>query len=234
VTAALYAIMAALLVGLLAAYLAGVKKGAAWGTPLLVLCAVGLVACAVYRLVGRGGGGLPDMSLSEADAQQVAQLLGQGLKEHLEPSARLFVLYSVDDAGQRFQKNRELWGAGLAAGLEDEAIEIVGYATPEPGWPPTLREPGDAGAFSIPLARAAAQFDALVSFTGLPADAEQMNIYQVAEPPKVAAYFGSPGDRAKVRSWLQKGLLQAAVLKEKDGLKLYTPKTLPTSGPSAE
>ena len=172
---------------------------------------------------------MPNISLSEADAQQVAQLLGQGLKEHIEPGARVFVLYSVDDAGPQFARNKQLWQAGLTAGLKDEGVEILGFATPEPGWPPTLRDPGDAGAFSIPLARAPAQFDALVSFTGLPADLERVNIYQVSEPPKVAAYFGTLGDRAKVRSWIEKGLLQAAVLKEKGGSKLYTADNLPAA-----
>jgi len=48
----LYVLMVVFFLGVLFSYLAGVRRAASWGRPLLVLCVILLVASVLYKVVG--------------------------------------------------------------------------------------------------------------------------------------------------------------------------------------
>jgi myo-inositol catabolism protein IolC len=85
-----------------------------------------------------------------------------------------------------------------------------------------------ADAVSEALAQTEAQCDAVVSFAGLPPDLEELSIYQLESPPKVAAFFtGKAVNLDAIRRWLKDDLLQAAVVRDGGRLRLYTRTDLP-------
>jgi len=110
-----------------------------------------------------------------------------------------------------------LWRAGLSEGLGTEEWEKAGLFYPVGG---------DAASFSQGLIDVE-RVDIIISLAGLPADLPKWDIYADEEAPLVGAFFIADPDRAAVREWLEKDLVQAVVIKEGNKLRLYTATDLP-------
>jgi hypothetical protein len=225
--------MAVLFIGVLVSYFGGVKGGRAWGTPLLMLCVLGLVVAVVLRATGvrRASGSGSAERMRGSEPYEAAKLIGEGLKGGLERGARILVFVSNYDAypkdPQTYVKTKEDWQRGLAEGLGDDTIQIVGYVIPAEDT--SLSYSGFADYFAMRL-RNYPDVAAMVSFTGLPPDIDRMGGYELGTRLKVGAYFSTFISGVPLREWLGKNYVQAAVVKEGRSLKLYTPQALPASG----
>ncbi len=214
-----------LFIGIVLSYVLGVRKGAAWGKALValfVLCLVGMVLHRAFSARGR----LPSHDEEAAGERTLARLLGEGLKEHLKPGSRIFIFSGFDpELEGEMIYTWPHWEKGLAEGLDDPDWQRVAlYWT---GDEPAVED------FSAGLAGLEGQIDAVISFLPLPADFSRCSIYQLAERPKVAAYFylGEHQERLEVteviRQLLENGEIEAAVFRERLSLTLYTPDKLP-------
>jgi len=197
-----------------------VKKQQPWGKVLIVVALLGVLGVLVHRyaFAQRATASGASERIASRTTQQ-ARLLGQGLKDHLAPGSRIVFMGEFSPRSRpSWPRIWGSWKAGISEGLGDTTWENAGYVGPAPG---------TAQSISQGLADAGGEFDAIVSFAGLPADLADMSIYQVGPPPKVAAYFPGKPDRAMIRRWIEGGLIHAAVLDEAEGLALYTPDNLP-------
>ena len=216
-------LIAVFFLGVLVSYGAGVKKGAAWGTPVLILCVIGLIGVVGQRVfVGPGAGGPGDVGAKGVlKAASEAEWLGRALKGRIPEGSRIFILSFYDPArGRDMTASKEAWTEGLSDGLGDTTWEVVGYYGPTPG---------TAGDLSYGFDGMNGLIDAVVSVSGLPPDLEQMNFYQFDPVPEVAAFFRSAEtDLELIRSWLEGGYLAAAVVSSTEGeVTTYTPENLP-------
>jgi len=202
------------------AYALGVRKQAAWGKPVLVICVVALVLVVLDRtsfhvLSGRrGGGGGRETARERQAIEEPARLLGEAIKPSLPDGGRVLL---VARGGSGSAESIRGWQAGLSQGLGTGNWQVERFMC-SPQWTAeTLsRELGAKG-----------QYDAIVSFSGLPEGAEQMSIFESASPPKVGAYFSTADQIETIRLMLENGLLVAAVVRTQEGFKVYTPDNLP-------
>ena len=200
-------------------YFKGVRQKQTWGTVLVVVCVLGIVGVIVERMLLGGRYSLAVAGEKMASgASGTAQLLGKGLKGLVPAGGRIVVMGEfspqVRPSWPTLWSN---WQKGLSDGLGDSTWQLAGYYGPANG---------TAESVSGGLAAIEGGFDAVVSFYGLPDDLENLSIYQLGERPKVAAFFPS-ANLDRVRDWLSKGLIEAAVIEQGDaGLRLCT-KTSP-------
>ena len=211
----LWILIVIFLVGVFASYMLGVKKEQAWGRPVLILCVVGVVCVVGVRYVrGRQGG----LSLAERlpnPTYEVTKRLAGALQPSLPYSPRIFIITSYAGQPRRMDGYKAQWEKALSEVLGEWESAGVTFASQS------------AEGFSAAVERAEGPIAAIISLDPLPADLEKWSIYELAEPPKVGAYFGPNVDLQALRSWLQKGLIQAAVVKQGARLRLYTANDLP-------
>lgn len=214
-------------IGIVVSYVAAKKTRAAWGKPVMVVCTLCLVLVvldrAFFKVLSGVGGKLPvdSRAVLGSKAQRSGELMGQGLKQaRLKAGARILILGPYPpQGGPDSDVMMAQWDEGLTKGLGDSPWTKAGYFGPAPGTAESLSE-GIAGYEG--------EFDAVVSFNGLPKDLSELNVYQLSERPMVGGFFEGRLDLETIRGWLKDGLIQAAVLKDEAGeLKLYTPGNLP-------
>ena len=224
------AVVVLLLAGVIAAYIKGVKKQQAWGNPAVAACTAGIVlALGVHYLWPRRGPAGPETTMARSDAAEVARLIGEGLKPHLGKSARIFVFYPPDQGGLGGMKRR--WRDGLAEGLGEVQIEIVGYSAPDQSAVPEgMLAPGPgvyyAAAFNKVLEGVPGKLDAVVSFAGVPADVSEMRVHPAEGAPVLGAFFAT-GPNVAFDEALRGGQLKVAVIVGNQKLEAYTPTKLP-------
>ncbi len=210
----------------LVAYFGGVRTGAGWGVALLVLCVLGLVGIVAQRFVtGRGAvaGGMGSKD-EKVRMQQMATLIGEGLKDHVGPGSRiLFCIPVAATMDYWILVMEQEWKKGLSTGLGDTSWETAGYCGIAPG---LSRGTITADDLRQALAQTDA-VDAIVSFAGLPKELHQMSIFQAADRPKVGAYFDVDVDLALIGNWLEMDIVQAAVVMQDGRMPLYTKDRLP-------
>ena len=80
---------------------------------------------------------------------------------------------------------------------------------------------------NVALASVQGDVDAVVSFNGLPANAQALSIYAQPSPPPVGVYFRGGVSPERVRTLLADGLVQVAVVVEGEQLKVFTPQSPP-------
>jgi len=218
-------IVGCLFVLLLVAYFAGARKGQTWGKVLLVLCVIALVAAVLRQALctrTEGGGGAQIAATEQERVRRAAELLGQALKERLDPGGRIFILAPENSAmGTPLDR---FWTEGLSSGLQDPSWTRAGcrYLSAPAGTPAVVTDE----VFSEAVAEASGEADAIVSFAGLPAGFEQAEGLRGSEGrPAVAAFFPSSGrpNLALISKWLKDGDLQAAVVEDETGVHLQTP-----------
>jgi len=200
--------------GVIVAYVVGIKGNRAWGKPLLILCLVGLIAVVLQRaFIGRAR--LAERADIDRPAQDSAMLLAQGIKGEVRPGSRIFFFSPIPPViPTQMARYWMLWEKGVNEGLGSTAWQKVHIARPADN---------TAAAFSESLLGREGEVDVVLSFVGLPDDLPQMVVYSWAVPPTVAACFPYGADRARVRQWLQEGLIRAAVIQDGGSMKLYTP-----------
>jgi len=191
-------------------------RGQAWAKPVLVLCVLGAGALVVYRAVGsRHRAVVGNATEFGSRIEEIARLMGTALRGQVGPGARVVVLGNLPPGMMVGQilTYRVFCQKGLSAALQDSTVEILGYAGPATA---------SAADLSAQIESIGHQVDAIVSLYGLPEDAEALSIYTWEQPPKVVGYFPLTPDRARIATWLEKGVLQGAVLLEGGSFKLYT------------
>jgi hypothetical protein len=213
------ALMLVLLAGAIVCYVRGVKPRKRWGKPALVGCCLAL-ALVVGAKLPFGKGAAAQGPSQASLAYKKGRELGKGLRETLPTGARIFFF-------SEWPVNPQTRGAwqeaedGFSDGLGHRDWQREGVICP------SLRT---AEGFSNELAGTEGKIDVIVSFGGLPRDLEKMSVYKQPERPKVAAFFPSYPllvNAGMIRQWLQDDLLDAAVVDDGSGLKLYTPENLP-------
>ena len=220
-------LLIALFIGVLVAYVAGVRQGAGWGKPVLAICTLGLVAVVLLRACGGPGGGeVDDQARVIRDTADSAELLGSLLKGNIPASgAQILILLGMRaEGGPGLIEYREGWQKGFDKALGPDGWEMVGrYSSIEP-----------ADGLSDWLDEYAAEhgenIDAVVSFFGLPEGLEDVIFYDWEPRPKVVALFPAPRetDLGAIRRWLEDGYLMAAVVLDSEGnARTYTRQLLP-------
>jgi len=209
-----YVLLVVLLIGVLGAYFAGIKKGEKWGMPVVVVCGVGALVVLGMHLFGGGSAGGPTI---EAGAEsERARMVAKGLTLSLPSGARILLvdtcLLPQDLASQR----KAAWAKSMGETLTGGA-DIVAYES--------LDEPGYVGEA---IRRAGGDIDAVIFAEGLPVShAAAVQLRGMVGEKTVAGYAGGSPDMQVVSQLLQDGLLQAVVVEQEGQLKLYTPDDLP-------
>lgn len=210
--------------GVMYAYVAGVKKRAPWGKPVVAICTLGLVISLVGKIATGGNEGAEIAAVqesAEALPYEAAKMMAGELKRiDSEAGGKVFLLGQFpSEQAPGSMRMFEYWHRGISEGFGATPWEKAGY------WGPAA----DASTEDISTAISRKKIDVLISFQGLPANLHKLSIYKKSNPPKVAAYFPPEGsvDTEIVGRWLLKGLVQVVVLKEDDGLKVYTSDNLP-------
>ena len=219
-----------LLAVVLAAYVKGVRQQRAWGKPAVVLCTGAiLLALAIHYLTPRRTLP-PQVPVDTASAGDAAKLIGQGLRPLLREQARVLIFYPPGQPALEEMKRQ--WRRGLGEGMGGCELEIIGYAPPDvravpAGLPPP--PPGDfyAAAFNKVLEATPGKLDAIVSFVGVPADVSEIRGIKGNDRVVLGAFFPA-GANVMFAHALKGGYVQAAVVKGKDGMELYTPDKLPS------
>jgi len=119
-----YLIAIALFIGVLVGYFGGVRKGQAWGSPLVVLCLLGVIAVIGFQLFG-GGTRRPAPStrqLSASQDEQNAELAGQALAPLLAGPSSICLITS--NAGADFEARKQNWQTGLKKALGDSVNQV--------------------------------------------------------------------------------------------------------------
>jgi len=218
----LWTLMALLLVGMVISYVAGAKKGAAWGKPAAVLCAIALIVLVAVKIMERMGtqGDVPDQAAFErelaAQAERQAEELGEAIRKDLQPGSRLFLLgyYPVGGA-PGWATTLDQWKKGLSRGLGDDTWSMVGYFGPV--------SHADAGRISAALAELDYPPDAVISFDGVPPKLEDVSFYMARKRPLVAVAFANASDRQRARELLRADLVDVALIEG----SVYTTANLP-------
>jgi len=222
----LWVLSVGLFILVLAAYGAGVRKQAAWGKPVLALAVIGLIAVVGYKVFLAK----PAKSFNVVGGSMTATESGRakavaaGLKGLAPDGARALILVGYDPRQmvRAYQPSLRSWLEGLRDGLEDQTVEIVG------GYGPVAVE---ADFLSQGISEIAEDVDIIVSMGGLPADLEDLSIYEMSTPPLVGAVFDARDTTVgldAIRGWLQSGLIQSAVYVNADNeMTAYTESNLP-------
>lgn len=155
-------------VGVLVAYFAGVKAGRAWGTPLLVVCLIGVLGTVGNRYLR--GERLPPPPPNPVSSEKApAQALGRLMSEDLADDAIVTIVWM--GAGSDRTERTKLWEVGLKETLGD-GITIdyspphgLGFSPPG-GWPAVSTD--------------ALVFVAKLGFVGI----------EEGSDPLIAVYFG--------------------------------------------
>jgi len=223
----LWTLLIVVVVLLFVVYFKGVKAGAGWGKPVAALLALVLVGLAVATIVTvrrRPTGGMGrGWTRMQASARDSARAIAAELKDRLGASPRLFVMGVVpigsSGSGTRSGAAWRSWNEGLKEGFGGEIWQIVGYYGP-------VRR-ASAEDVNGALASVQGEIDGVISFDGLPADAQALSIYGLAKPPVVGVYFRSGATPEQVRTLLADGLVQVAVMVEEGQVKVFTPQAPP-------
>jgi len=198
----------------LVAYGAGVRRGAAWGKPVLALSVLLLILIVLDRAVLHVVSGGPERAgLPEAtEAARAGRLMGEALAGRLEEGGRVLV---VGIAGPEGAVQVAEGGGGLEKALGERAGEVVRHMCP-----PFAPESSVAQ-----VAAERGPFAAVVFFSP-PGENELAALADTVDGP-TAAYFASEAQVDTVRTWLQDGLLSVAVIKTAQGLQTFTSDNLP-------
>ena len=213
----------------------------AWRKRIADILAVCLVAGVVARHAIRGAPPPPappptpqqkqaaveSQPPEEQQREQIARLIGQGLKRYWRPGGSILILYSPHLDPGTLTTCQESWLKGLADGLGDRTLTIMSCEPIKSYQAPSLSGPKPLVAEEFNRALRKYSLDqplAVVSFAGLPTDDPiGLVIYSLECPPFVAAYFPKEHDPLVVESLLKTGYLHAAVAREGDELKLCVP-----------
>ena len=208
---------------LLVSYLAGAKKGRAWGKVVVVLCVLALIGVVLTRALSgptQRTGAKALATTEQARMRQAAELLGRELKSLVKPGCRLLIFAPENSVmGTPLEG---AWTDGLCKGLGDTSWKRAGGRL-------LSRAGGESDcvtveALSEAIAEAAGEFDAIVSFAGLPVDLEQATAFKPSgQRPVAVAFFplSSRADMALIRRWIADGRLKAAVVEGEAGLQCY-------------
>ena len=147
-----YLVVVLLGIGVFVAYFAGVKSRQRWGTPLLLVCLVGLLVAVGHRAftwgpsTAQGELVIPSAAQEELRAEKLARLMSGRLPE----GAIICVIWTA--SLENFRARRQAWVRGLKDGLGDEAVKVTfpawdSSSSPAPpgGWPPIG---GDAAVYA--------------------------------------------------------------------------------------
>jgi len=223
-------LLIAFFIGVVVAYVAGVRQGAGWGNPVLVLCTLGLVGVALLRAFG----GFADDPSTAAplDLRHVAgraEALGSLLKGKVVPASgdriRILILTGMGQLASVDRLDKRIaWKKGFDKALGPDGWERIGEWGPAPGYADDLSDSLDEH-----VAKHGENIDAVVSFAGLPEDLEYVSFYDWESPPKVVGLFSlQTADLGAIRTWLEDGYLMAAIAVDSESkARTYTPLSLP-------
>jgi len=212
-------------------------KGMMLANVATVLFALATVAVVLDKAVFHAFTGRPGGSAHLKAPLKPGRLLGQGLRRHLKPGARIFFLVFVApqsgglgaaeaEAGDAEQgafahvAQWEQWQKGLSDGFGDVTWQVAGSLHPMEFTGKALQEV---------LAEKAGEADALVSLVGWPPDLDEPILTDASgESVPVGVYFPGRTDAMALRKRIEKGLIHAAVVPQADGsVTLYTKDNLP-------
>jgi hypothetical protein len=206
--------------GAVICYWLGVRRGKAWAAPVVVICVLAAVATLAVTKTSAGRKLLHGPPKRELPGAAEARLVGQGLKGKLPEGARIVIFQaSADIKPQEAEQLREQCKSALEQGA-GASFNVLAWVTLPGGMG------GMAEHFSGPL-QAHPDLDGWVSLAGLPVDGIERMYGEGQHPLPAGAYVSGSYDSAKLRRWIEGGLLQAAVIKTKAGdLKLITASNL--------
>ena len=222
----MWPIIIVLFVGVLLAYFAGVRRHAAWGQVLVVLCVLGIVAVVVWRAMPKTPETTPNEYVSQT--AQAAKLIGEELRSELQPGCRVLFIGGMapTEAGTTLQATED-WEKGLSDGLGDIPWEYVGY---------------EGGRSALLSAEALSEFvagygvDVILFFAKPPDDLSSMDLYKKAKKPVVGVFIpsGPEPNFDAIRGWLEDGYVRVVIVVTAgpDGSALwqtYTPGNLPAA-----
>jgi hypothetical protein len=114
--------------GVAVGYLGRVKGKRGWGTPLVLVCLIGILGTFGYRLFGperdKSPYKVPPSPLSVTAER--ARVVGELLRGRLPKGANITVVWTWDISTNRGAK-WQYWQDGLKEGLQDDTIEVVHF-----------------------------------------------------------------------------------------------------------
>ncbi len=201
----LYAIMVIAAAGMIFG-LVQERRGATWGRPLTIACAVIALLMAVGAMVGGGGGGVDVDKIRKREAayQKIAaQRMGQYLAENFSGMTAL-VVKPIEFGEPSDAMKAQLEGLEEGLGNQVEIAEIVSPEIPEEfrqmmeqsgadmqGAPiPPMADMSmlQADSFNAAVDDMLDDVDLVISLVGSPMDMENLSLWQGSDPPKLAVY----------------------------------------------
>jgi hypothetical protein len=176
-----WVIVGVLGIGVFAAYFGGVRAGRSWGTPLLMVCVIGLLGAIGYDLLGPGSGGpTRKIKATPVAAEELrAERLGALMMGELPAGAAIRLVWAGAATGDMAARWKR-WEKGLKTGLEDETIQVKAQSIPRGDVPMTGMENLPPGAREM---RTVSDADAVVyvsCYGGV----------EIEGAPLIAVYFG--------------------------------------------
>ncbi|MCF7853956.1 MAG: hypothetical protein K9N51_04090 [Candidatus Pacebacteria bacterium] len=205
--------------------LAKARSGVEWGRPVTIVCAIVALLLAVSTIF-TGGGGVDYEDLRERElgyAEISAKRLGQYISENFADS-EVVILKGYEFGEPSEGETARLRGLTEGLGPDITVVEIISPELPEEykrmmeemggaeeAVPPPVGEMMmQASEYNRVLEPYLDQCDIIISLIGLPMDVENLSLWKMQDPPRLALY--NTMQMPSLQEAIKQGYIVAAVM----------------------